>query len=76
MLKEDDKEAIEAKTQVLTEASHKMAEQLYAQAQQAQAGAEAATGAQSGDDGPGASEKEKVVDAEFEEVKDTKQGKS
>jgi molecular chaperone DnaK len=65
----DDKEAIDAKTQALTEASHKLAEQMYAQAQaaagaageQAAAGAEAASHSKPNDN---------VVDAEFEEVKD------
>ena len=42
-LKSDDKEAIEAKTEALTSASHKLAEQMYAQ-QQAAAGAQAGAG--------------------------------
>jgi len=65
-LKSDDKDAIEAKTNTLMEASHKLAEKIYAQ-QQPEAGAESAGGAQS--------EKpvdENIVDAEFEEVKDEK----
>jgi molecular chaperone DnaK len=59
----NDKDAIEAKTNTLAEASHKLAEKMY-QSEQGQAGgAEAgAPGGQSADDG--------VVDAEFEEVKD------
>ena len=60
-----DKDAIEAKTNELTQASHKLAEKMY-QAEQAKGGAEA--GAQ-----PGASAgkgDEDVVDAEFTEVKD------
>ncbi len=57
-----DKEAIEAKTQALAEASHKLAEQMYGQ----QGGAEA--GAQPG--AAGGKADEDVVDAEFEEVKD------
>jgi len=64
-LKGDDKDAIEAKTQALTEASSALAQKLYAE--QAAQGEAAAGGqeeqAQSGDD---------VVDAEFEEVKDDK----
>ncbi len=73
-MKGDDKDAIEAKTKTLTDASAKMAERLYAQhgAQQAGAaagGAEAAEAA-SGDAGEGGSAGDDVVDAEFEEVKD------
>jgi len=65
-IKNGDKDEIDAKTQALGEASHKLAEQMYAQ-QGGQPGAEA--GAQ-----PGATESkaggDDVVDAEFEEVKD------
>ncbi len=65
-IKSGDKADIDAKTQALGEASHKLAEQMYAQ-QGGQPGAEA--GAQ-----PGAAESkaggDDVVDAEFEEVKD------
>ncbi|HSI22684.1 MAG TPA: molecular chaperone DnaK [Methylophilaceae bacterium] len=66
-LKGDDKDAIEAKTNALMEASHKLAEKVYAQ-QQPEGGAESAGGAQSekaADDN--------IVDAEFEEVKNDKQ---
>jgi len=59
----DDKDAIEARTQELAEASHKLAEQMYAQAEQAGAAAE---GEPSGE----SSAKDDAVDAEFEEVKD------
>ena len=60
-----DKAEIEAKTQALAEASHKLAEQMYAQQ----------GGAQAGEAGPGTAAGKKkadedVVDAEFEEVKD------
>lgn len=79
-LEGDDVEAIKADTQALTEASHKLAELLYAQAAQQQ---EAAGGAGPGAGGPeqggpeaggqeaGASGKseEDVIDADFEEVK-------
>ncbi len=65
VLKSDDKDAIEAKTNALTEASHKLAEKIYAQ--QPQGGAEA--GAQ--EQGEKTVDAE-VVDAEFEEVKDDK----
>jgi len=62
-IKSGDKADIEAKTQALAEASHKLAEQMYAQEQTASGGAQA---------GPGASQQtdDDVVDAEFEEVKD------
>jgi molecular chaperone DnaK len=63
-LKSNDKETIEAKTQALGTASHKLAETMQAQAAQA-GGASAAPGA-------GGKADEDVVDAEFEEVKDTK----
>ena len=62
-VREGDKDTIEAKTNALATASHKLAEQMY-QAEQAKAQpAEAASGhAGAADDN--------VVDAEFEEVKD------
>ena len=62
-LKSNDKETIEAKTQALGTASHKLAEKMQAQA--AQTGAGDASGA-------GGKTDEDVVDAEFEEVKDQK----
>ena len=62
-LKSNDKETIEAKMQALGTASHKMAEQMQAEAAKANAGA-AGAGAKKPD--------EDVVDAEFEEVKDQK----
>ena len=70
-LKSDDKDAIVSKTEALTEASHKLAEHMYAQASaggQPEATAESTSEAkpQSNDN---------VVDAEFEEVKDKKSGK-
>ena len=68
VMKGNDKEAIEAKTKALTEASGKMAERLYAQ----QGGPEAAAGAAGAAGGAQAAGEaaEDVVDAEFEEVKD------
>ncbi|MFQ5995514.1 MAG: molecular chaperone DnaK [Acidiferrobacterales bacterium] len=68
-MKGDDKEAIEQKTQALAEASHKLAEQMYAQANTAQ---EPPTGAEAETSGEQASKDENVVDAEFEEVKENK----
>ncbi len=63
--KSDDKEVIEAKVEVLMQASHKLAEKMYAD-QQAAEGAQQGAGAEARkDDG-------NVVDAEFEEVKDKK----
>ncbi len=58
----DDIEAIKAKTEALTQASHKLAEQIYtqAQAEQPQGDAGNQSNAESPDDD--------VVDAEFEEV--------
>ena len=67
-MKGDDKEAIEAKTTALTEASGEMMQRVYAQQAEAQGGADQpaadATDAKAKDDN--------VVDAEFEEVKDDK----
>ena len=75
-MKGDDKDAIEAKTKVLTDASAKMAERLYAQAG-AQQGAQPGGSAPGGDSGSksgdsGAKSDDDVVDAEFEEVRDDK----
>ncbi len=62
-VREGDKDTIEAKTQALATASHKLAEQMYKTEQaQAQPGEAAGGGAGAADDN--------VVDAEFEEVKD------
>ncbi len=60
----DDKDAIEAKTQALTEAAGKIAEKAYAE-QAPEGAAEQAEGAAADD----------VVDAEFEEVKESKDDK-
>ena len=69
-MKGDDKEAIEAKTKTLAEASAKMAERAYAE----KAGAEGASGEGGADASAGSqsSADDDVVDAEFEEVKDDK----
>ncbi|HXV11045.1 MAG TPA: molecular chaperone DnaK [Burkholderiales bacterium] len=73
-LKSEDKAAIEAKTQALAQASHKLAEKMYAkeQAKQQAQGAESAGAA----GGAGAAGEKKddgnVVDAEYTEVKDGK----
>jgi len=70
-LKSDNKDTIDAKTQALTEASHKLTEKMYAQeqAQQTQTGAESPPTNSGGGENPVEGE---VVDAEFEEVKDKK----
>ncbi|MDR2219158.1 MAG: molecular chaperone DnaK [Methylobacillus sp.] len=67
-LKGDDKDAIEAKTSTLMEASHKLAEKIYAQQQAASGGGEAPADSGAGDDG-------NVVDAEFTEVNKDKDQK-
>jgi molecular chaperone DnaK len=69
-MKGSDKDAIEAKTKALTEASGKMAERMYAQ----QGGAASGDAAGDAGDAGDASSKsdDDVVDAEFEEVKDGK----
>jgi molecular chaperone DnaK len=71
-MKGTDKDAIESGTKALADASAKMAERLYAQP-----GAAGSAGKGDGDDGDGQSGGGKkadddVVDAEFEEVKDSK----
>jgi molecular chaperone DnaK len=70
-IKGDDKDAIEAKTQALAQASHKLAEQMMKE-QQAQAGAGAAPGGDAPKSDAGKKDDGNVVDAEFEEVKDKK----
>jgi molecular chaperone DnaK len=68
----DDKDDIKKKTDALMEASHKLAEQMYAQANASAApGAAEAASAETAE----SKEKENVVDAEFEEVKDDKGNK-
>jgi molecular chaperone DnaK len=71
VMKGDDKDAIEAKTKVLAEASGKMAERLYAQ-KGADAEAPAADASAAGVDTSSDAGGDDVVDAEFEEVKDNK----
>jgi len=68
-LKGDDKDLIEAKTKDLAEASAKIAERVYAQQQQGDKGDETSSGA-SESSGKTQGDKENVVDAEFEEVKE------
>ena len=66
-LKGDDKADIEAKTEALTAASHKLAEQAYADAGAAEAAGAADGG---GAEQPSGAAGDDVVDAEFEEIKD------
>ena len=72
-MKGDDKAAIDAKAEALTQASHKLAEQMYAQAQAQAGNAEAAPAG--GEEATKAKSDENVVDAEFEEVKDSNKKK-
>jgi molecular chaperone DnaK len=68
-MKSDDKAEIDAKTQALAQAAHKLAEQMYKEQQQApdQPGTEAKA-----EGGKKKEEDGNVVDAEYEEVKDKK----
>lgn len=68
-MKSDNKDEIEAKTKDLTDASSKMAERLYA-AGQAQQDATADQQQTGGQEQAAGDQKDNVVDAEFEEVKD------
>lgn len=63
----DDKAAITAKTESLSQVTHKLTEQLYAQAQSDGAEGKPASGAENGSDN--------VVDAEFEEVNEKNRDK-
>jgi molecular chaperone DnaK len=77
-LKGDDAEAIKAKTNALAQASMKLGEAMYAQAQgggpSGGPGGGDGSGAAGGGAGPGGA-KEDVVDAEFTEVDDDKKNK-
>ena len=70
-LKADDKEQIDAKSQALAEASHKLAEKMYSQ-EQAKQQAGAAGGGEAKADGGAKKDDGNVVDAEYTEVKDGK----
>ncbi len=67
-IKGDDKDEIVSRTEALTQASHKMAEQLYAQASEP----EGSAGDAAGEGGASTASDDDVVDAEFEEVDDDK----
>ncbi len=70
VIKGDDKEAIEAKTKDLSDASGKMAERLYAEKGAAEGAAPGADAGAAGEQANAADDD--VVDAEFEEVDDSK----
>jgi len=75
-LKSDDKDAIEAKSKTLAEASHTLAEKMYAQEQAKQQAGGGDGGAAGGSDAKTDAGTKKddsnVVDAEYTEVKDKK----
>jgi molecular chaperone DnaK len=73
-LKGDDAAAITSKTNALAQASMKLGEAMYKQAQEGQGGPGGPGGAAPGGDGS-AGKKEDVVDAEFTEVDDDKKNK-
>ena len=76
-LESDDVSVIRSAGDALQRASHKLAEALYAKAAQSGGGAAGGQGSTPGSDGPGGGaegkgekDKEDVVEAEFEEVKE------
>ena len=73
-LKTDDLTDIKTKTDTLTTVSHKLTEQLYAQAQAASQG-NVNTGGEAKPDDDNKADGDDVVDAEFEEVGDKDDGK-
>jgi molecular chaperone DnaK len=73
-VKGDNSEEIKAKTNALAQASMKLGEAMYAQAQKDQAGP-GSPGAPGGDAGHAGKPKDDVVDAEFTEVDDDKKNK-
>ena len=73
VLKTDNKDEIDAKTQALTEAAHKLAEKMYQQKDQQGGGEAQPEAGASSSSGRGEKPVEgEVVDAEFEEVKNKK----
>ncbi|MFH7319733.1 molecular chaperone DnaK [Desulfurivibrio sp. D14AmB] len=71
LMEGDDAEAIKKGTESLTQASHKLAEMMYAQAggQAGGPGGEAGGGPEDGGTGGGKKDDDDVVDADYEEVK-------
>src|SRR5439155_15021256 len=76
-IKGDNADDIQAKTNALAQASMKLGEAMYAQAQKDQAGGPGGPGAPGADGGAssGGAPKDDVVDAEFTEVDDDKKNK-
>jgi molecular chaperone DnaK len=72
VMENGDKATIEAKTKALTDASHKLAEQMYSNVNQGQSGPDPSAGGGQGGGKSSADDSEPVVDVEFEEVKDNK----
>ena len=74
LLKQKDaaKDKLEAKAEELAKAAQKLGELMYAQAQAASGGAPGGAGGAAGADAGGGKADEKVVDAEFTEVKSDK----
>jgi len=68
-LKADDKDTIEAKTQALAQAAHKLAEQMHKEEQAKQ---QSGAAGDAGKTESGKKDDGNVVDAEYEEVKDKK----
>ena len=71
-LKSDDKAVIDAKTQALAQAAHKLAEQMYKEEQAKQQPAGEAPGAEKAAGEGEKKDEGNVVDAEYTEVKDKK----
>ena len=69
-LEGQDAEAMRAAAEQLSQASHKLAEAMYAKASQQQAAPQQETPAQDGQAAAGGKKKDDVVDADFTEVKD------
>ena len=69
-LEGQDAEAMRAAAEQLSQASHKLAEAMYAKASQQQAAPQQETPAQDGQAAGGGKKKDDVVDADFTEVKD------
>jgi molecular chaperone DnaK len=75
VLKSENKDEIDAKSQTLAQAAQKLGEKMYAAQQQAAGGGGEGGGADAGAQAAGEAKKEEnVVDAEFTEVKDKKTG--
>jgi len=72
-LKSEDKDVIDAKAQTLAQGAQKLGEKMYADAQAQQGAAGAGAGA-GGAQAESAKTDDNVVDAEFTEVKDKKDG--